>query len=254
MARSTYITTNDSSTKTKLNFKAKKRELQEGLKDGIPIGIGYFAVAFSLGITAKKAGFTAIEGFIMSILCNASAGEYAFITQIAVGASLLKIAIMTIVTNARYLLLSCALNQKLTSETPMSHRFLLGIDVTDELFGIEIAKPGYLNPWYAYGAMLGSAPFWATGTAIGIIAGNILPIQLVSALSVALYGMFLAVIIPPTKTDHVIGGCVVVSFIMSYLTDFIPILSNMSAGNKIILLTVVISGIVAVLFPKKDGK
>lgn len=254
MARDTYITNSKLPTKTKLSFMAKKREFKEGLKDGVPIGIGYFAVAFSLGITAKKAGFTAIQGFVMSILCNASAGQYAFITQIAANASLVEIAIMTIVTNARYLLLGCALSQKLAPGTSMVHRFLMGIDVTDELFGIEIARSDYLSPWYAYGAMLGSAPFWATGTAIGIIMGNILPMQIVSGLSVALYGMFLAVIIPPAKTDNIIGGCIVVSFLISYLADVLPILSKLSAGNKIILLTVIISGVAAALFPKKEEK
>lgn len=227
----------------------RKREFQEGIRDGFPIGIGYFAVAFSLGIAAKNAGLTAFQGFLTSLLCNASASQYAFFTQIAASASLVEIALMTLVTNARYLLMGCALSQKLAPGLSIAHRFLLGADVTDELFGIEIARPGFLNPWYAYGAMLGSAPLWAAGTVVGIIAGNLLPVQIVSGLGVALYGMFLAVIIPPTRTNKAIGICVLVSFAASYLTDILPLLARLSAGTRTILLTVVIAAAAAVLFP-----
>lgn len=229
----------------------RKKELKEGLRDGFPIGLGYFAVAFSLGIAARNAGMTVFQGFLTSMLCNASAGEYAFFTQIADHAALLEIVVMTVVTNARYILMGCALSQKLAPGIPMRHRMIIGADVTDELFGIEIARKGFLNPWYAYGAMASSAPFWATGTAIGMIAGNLLPMQIVSGLSVALYGMFLAVIVPPAKTNKVIGGCILVSFAASYLANVWPLLARLSAGNRIILLTVAISAAAAVLFPVK---
>lgn len=229
----------------------RKREFEEGIRDGFPIGIGYFAVAFSLGIAARNAGLTAFQGFLTSLLCNASASQYAFFTQIAAGASLVEIALMTLVTNARYLLMGCALSQKMAPKLPKVHRFLIGMDVTDELFGIEIARPGFLSPWYTYGAMLGSAPFWAAGTAVGIIVGNFLPMQIVSGLGVALYGMFLAVIIPPAKTDKVIGICVVTSFAASCLANGLPLFARLSAGNRTILLTVVISAVAAILFPVK---
>lgn len=232
--------------------KPERREILDGVKDGIPIGLGYFAVAFSLGIAARNAGLTAFQGFLTSLLCNASAGQYAFFSQLAVGASLVEVAILTLVTNARYLLMGCAMSQKLKPGTPLRHRLALGLDVTDELFGIEVARPGYLNPGYAYGAMLGSAPFWAVGTAVGIVVGNLLPMRIVSALSVALYGMFLAVIIPPIRTNKVIGGCVIVGFAASYLADIPPCLAELSSGNKTILLTVIISALAGWLFPVKE--
>lgn len=227
-------------------------EFLAGVKDGLPIGLGYFAVAFSLGIAARNAGLTVFQGFLTSLLCNASAGQYAFFTQIAAGASLVEVAILTLVTNARYLLMGCAMSQKLKPGVSFLHRLGMGLDVTDELFGIEIARPGYLNPFYAYGAMLGSAPFWATGTAVGIIVGNLLPMRIVSALSVALYGMFLAVIIPPIRTNKVIGGCVIISFAASYLAGILPYLAELSSGNKTILLTVAISAAAGWLFPIKE--
>lgn len=230
----------------------KKREFQEGFQDGIPIGIGYFVVAFSLGIAAKDAGMTVFQGFLTSLLCNASAGQYAFFTQVANNASFLEIAVMTLVTNVRYLLMGCALSQKLPAGLWPVHRFLIGVDVTDELFGIEIARPGALSPWYAYGAMCGSVPFWAAGTAVGMIVGNLFPAQIVSGLGVALYGMFLAVIIPQSRTNLVVGLCVLVSFAASYLAGIAPFLAGLSVGNRTILLTVIISTAAAVLFPIKE--
>lgn len=179
--------------------KFSRKVFCEGMRDGFPIALGYFAVAFSLGIAARNAGLTPVQGFLASILNNASAGEYAAFTLIAAGATYWEVAVITLIANARYLLMSCALAQRFSPETPFFHRLLIGYDVTDELFGITIARPGYLNPYYTYGAILLAAPAWAIGTALGIIAGNALPLRVVSALSVALYGMFLAIIIPPAR-------------------------------------------------------
>ena len=147
----------------------------EGMRDGVPIALGYFAVSFSLGIAARNAGLTPIQGFFASLFNNASAGEYAAFSLIAAGATYLEVAIITLIANARYLLMSCALAQKFAPGTPFFHRLIIGYDVTDELFGITIARPGYLNPFYTYGAIALAAPAWAMGTALGIIAGNLLP-------------------------------------------------------------------------------
>ena len=126
---------------------------RKGMKDAIPIGLGYLAVAFSLGIAARNAGMNAFQGFLMSMLNNASAGEYAGITVIAANSPYVEMAIVTLITNARYLLMSCAIGQRLTPGLSFGHRLLMGFDITDELFGIAIARPGYLHPWYTYGAM-----------------------------------------------------------------------------------------------------
>ena len=134
-------------------------------------------------------------------------------------------------------------------ETPFFHRLLIGYDVTDELFGITIARPGYLNPCYTYGAILLAAPAWAIGTALGIVAGNALPLRVVSALSVALYGMFLAIIIPPARKDRVVAALVLLSFVLSFACSYLPGVAALSDGTRTILLTVLISGAAAVLFP-----
>ena len=201
--------------------KFSRKVFCEGMRDGFPIALGYFAVAFSLGIAARNAGLTPVQGFLASILNNASAGEYAAFTLIAAGATYWEVAVITLIANARYLLMSCALAQRFSPATPFFHRLLIGYDVTDELFGITIARPGYLNPYYTYGAILLAAPAWAIGTALGIIAGNALPLRVVSALSVALYGMFLAIIIPPARKNRIVAALVVISFVLSFACEYL---------------------------------
>ncbi len=231
--------------------KNRKKELLEGIKDGIPIAAGYFAVSFSLGIAAKKAGLSALQGFLASAWNNASAGEYVGFVLIAADASYIELAVMTLITNARYFLMSCALSQKLRPETPLWQRLLLGYDVTDEIFGISIAREGYLNPYYSYGAFIPAIPGWAFGTMFGIIAGNVLPPRIVSALSVALYGMFIAIIIPPSKKNKTVAALVILSFAASELATCLPVLSTASDGTRTIILTLAISAAAALISPVK---
>ena len=201
----------------------------EGLRDGFPIGLGYFAVSFSLGIAARNAGLTVTQGLLSSLLCNASAGEYALFTLIGSGAACVEIALATLIINARYLLMSCALSQRMSPDMPFYHRFFIGFDVTDELFGITIARPGCVEPRYFYGAMTASIPMWAAGTALGI---------------------FIAIIVPPAKENRVVLGCVLSAFAASAAFAFLPALRDLSSGNRTIILTVVISALAAVLFPR----
>ena len=226
--------------------------LREGFRDGIPIGLGYLAVSFSLGVAARNARLSAFQGFLVSLLNNASAGEYAGFTVIAANGAYFEIFLMTLIANARYLLMSCALSQKFSPDTPLIHRIFVGYDVTDEIFGITIARPGLLDPFYSYGAILIAAPAWAGGTALGVIAGNLLPARAVSALSVALFGMFLAVIIPPARKNRVIALFVLISFAASFAAAYLPLLSQLSGGTRTIILTVLISAIAAILFPVSE--
>ncbi|MCR5417849.1 MAG: AzlC family ABC transporter permease [Lachnospiraceae bacterium] len=222
------------------------------MRDGMPICLGYFAVAFSLGIAARRAGIDAFQGFLMSFLNNASAGEYALITTIAADAGYLEAAVITLVANARYLLMSTALSQRFSPDEKIRHRLLVSYDITDELFGIAIAREGYLEPMYSYGAFAVAIPGWAFGTAFGIIMGNLLPALIVKALGVALYGMFLAIIIPPAKKDKIVGVLVVISFAASFVLSRMPVTADWSEGTRTILLTILIAGAAAVLFPKKE--
>ena len=125
-----------------MDDKFSRKVFCDGMRDGFPIALGYFAVSFSLGIAARHAGFTPLQGFLASLLNNASAGEYAAFTLVAAQATYLEVAIITLIANARYLLMSCALAQKFSPGTPFFHRLIIAYDVTDELFGITIARPG----------------------------------------------------------------------------------------------------------------
>ncbi len=234
------------------NIGQNKNAFMNGIKDGMPIALGYFAVAFSLGIVAKKAGLDPVQGFISSMLNHASAGEYAEFTVIMGDVPYMEMAVVILITNMRYLLMSCALSQKFHPDTLGFHRFFVGFGITDEIFGISIARPGVLNPYYNYGAMAVALPGWAMGTAMGIVAGNILPASVVSALSVALYGMFVAIIVPAAKRDKIVAGVVIVSFLASFAVSRIGLFSHMSDSMKISLLTVVIAGLAAAFFPVNE--
>lgn len=222
---------------------------KNGLRDGVPIAAGYFAVAFTLGIVAKKAGLTAFQAMLAAGLTNASAGGYAAFSVIAANGGYLEMAITQLIVNARYLLMSCALSQKLSPKTGFAKRALLAFDVTDEVFGISVAVNGELNPFYNYGAMTVAVPGWASGTFLGVIMGNVLPGSAVSALSVGLYGMFLAIIIPPARKNKIIGGLVVLSMAVSLAFTQLDFLSGISEGMRVIIITVVLSLGAALLFP-----
>jgi predicted branched-subunit amino acid permease len=226
--------------------------LKNGFRDGIPIGLGYFAVAFSLGIVAREAGLSAFQGFLASLFTIASAGEYAAFRLIKENGTYLEMAVLILVTNGRYLLMSCALSQRVDSKMGIGHRIGMGFFITDEIFGVSIAQKGNLRPSYTYGAALASVPLWAVGTSCGIIAGNLLPEMVVAALSVSLYGMFLAIIIPPAKKDRIIAGAIIFCFAASFASTYLPLLKNLSEGNRVILLTVVIAAALAILFPVND--
>lgn len=234
-------------------FENKKEILLEGFKDGVPIGLGYFAVSFSLGVFAASVGLSPIQGAVASLLTNASAGQYAGFMVIATNASYLQMILMTIIASLRYLLMSAVLSSRCDETLSFKHRLLLSFYITDEIFAITIAKDKKVNPYYTYGAVLPATTLWALGTMLGILAGNILPSRIVSALSVALYGMFIAIIIPPCKQDKNVLIGVIISFLASFLTTYyIPYLKNLSSGTRTIILTIIISTLMAILAPRKD--
>lgn len=227
-----------------------KDSLKKGFRDGIPIGLGYFAVAFSLGIAASNAGLTPIQGFICSLLINASAGESAGFTGILEKVPYLQMVIITIVANMRYILMSFAMSQKINPDEKLIHRLLMGFYLTDEFFGLAISQDGYADPYYSYGAIMFASPMWAFGTMFGIIMGNILPYSIVSALSVALYGMFLAIIIPPARKSRAVMMLIAISFITSFVLSRF---SGLSSSTITIVLTIAISSLGALLFPVREA-
>lgn len=234
------------------NTPHNKRAFRMGLRDGVPIALGYLAVSFSLGVAVRHAGLSWFQGLIASWFCTTSTGEYAVFSLVAASTTILEIALVTLIINARYLLMSCAMSQRLDPSMPFWHRYLIAFHLTDELFGIAVARPGTINPYYSYGAFAVAVPGWAFGTALGTALGNILPQSLTSALGVALYGMFIAIFIPPARKDKIVLGLVAVCFAASYACEHLPLIQDLSNGMRIILLTVVLSSAAALLFPRKE--
>lgn len=232
----------------------KKQWFVRGMRAGIPISLGYFAVSLALGLSARNAGFSAFQATLTSFLINASAGEYIGFALISAGAGYIEVFVMEAVANARYLLMSCALSQKLDPKTPIWKRLLLGYCITDEVFGASVAVDGYVDPVFTYGAMMIAVPGWSLGTLCGALLGNVLPIGLLSALSVSLYGMFISVFIPEAKRNKIVALLVLISFAASFLFMKLPIFGVISEGIKIIILTVVISLAAALIFPVKEDE
>ena len=236
---------------------SRKTWFSRGMRDGLPIAIGYFAVAFALGIKATAAGLTPWQSALMSLLNVTSAGEAAAIALLGVGTTYVELAFTQLVINIRYLLMSCALSQKLSQNTPILHRLLVGYGVTDEIFGISAAVDGHLSPYYSYGAIAVAVPGWTLGTLLGAVMGNVLPARATTALGVALYAMFLAIVLPPARKSRVIAGLVAASAAASAMLTLLCeklSLAWFTEGFRIIVLTVVISAAAAILFPLKEEK
>ena len=235
---------------------AMRKDLREnylrGLRGGLPIGIGYFAVSFTLGIVMRNAGLTAWEGTLMSLVNNTSAGEAAGTAIIQNDGSYFEMALSQLVINLRYLLMSAALILHVDRNLSVKHRMLMSLDITDEVFALSVLQPKPLSPFFSYGVMCSTIPFWAAGTALGIVFGNILSADIVRALSIALYAMFVAVVIPPCRKNVKLLAVVASSMILSFIASRAPYISSLSEGNRIIILTVVLGTVFALLFPPKE--
>ena len=224
--------------------------LKKGIHNGMPIALGYLAVSFTLGIAAKNAGLTALQAALASITCHASAGEFAGFTLIAALAAYTEIAVMELIINARYFLMSCALSQKLDNKMPFFHRLIMGLFVTDEIFGLTVSVPEKLNPAYMYGMVLVASPAWVLGTYFGVLFGNILPANIVSALSVGLYGMFIAIVIPVAKRKKSVLSVAIFAAILSLMFKYV--LTMVSSGFAIIISGAGASALGAMLFKDEE--
>ena len=226
-----------------------KNAFKRGIIDGIPIALGYLAVSFTFGIMAKKEGLNIFQATLLSLTNLTSAGQFAGLSIISAGASYLEMAFTQLIINLRYCLMSCSLSQKLDPNAKFFHRFFMSYGITDEIFGICSSRPKKLSPFYCYGAICVASPGWALGTFLGALSGSILPARILSALGIALYGMFIAIVIPPAKNNRIIGACVLISMIASMLFNILPVLNKISSGFTIIILTLIIAGAFALFFP-----
>jgi len=225
----------------------------KGIKDGIPIGLGYFSVSFSFGILAVAEGLKWWEAVLISMTNLTSAGQFAGLTVMISSGTFIEMAITQFVINLRYALMSISLSQKVSQRFRGLYRVILGFGITDEIFAVAMNNKKAVTVKYFLG--LATIPYfgWALGTMAGAVCGNILPDIVCDALGVALYGMFIAIVLPKVKTDKKIAAVVVVAMIVSVLLYYVPVLSSISSGCAIIIASVTAAGVGAILFPKKNN-
>lgn len=229
-----------------------RKSFIKGIRDGIPIGLGYFAVSFSFGMLAVAGGLSVGQATLLSLLNLTSAGQVAGLNLIIAGSSYLEMALTQLTINLRYCLMSFSISQKLERGVPQFHRYLVAFGITDEIFGVTASQAGRVSPWYSYGAMSMAIPGWTVGTMLGAVSGSLLPGFVTSALGIALYGMFLAVIIPAAKKNRAVLWVVLGSMALSTLFQTIPFLKKVSTGFMIIIVTVAAAGTAAVFCPVKE--
>ena len=229
-----------------------RKSFIKGIRDGIPIGLGYFAVSFSFGMLAAAGGLSVGQATLLSLLNLTSAGQVAGLNLIIAGSSYPEMALTQLTINLRYCLMSFSISQKLERGVPQFHRYLVAFGITDAIFGVTASQAGRVSPWYSYGAMSMAIPGWTVGTMLGAVSGSLLPGFVTSALGIALYGMFLAVIIPAAKKNRAVLWVVLGSMALSTLFQTIPFLKKVSTGFMIIIVTVAAAGTAAVFCPVKE--
>lgn len=225
---------------------------KRGIRDGLPICIGYFSVSFAFGIFATGLGISVLEAVMISAFNLTSAGQLAAVPIIAAGGSFVELAITQLVINLRYALMSVSLSQKLGQSVRLRDRFWISFANTDEIFAVSMANHTPVGRKYMLG--LAILPFfgWTLGTLFGALAGNILPAVVTTALGIAIYGMFIAIVTPYFKASIKGAAFIVASIVLSSLFYYLPYLKEIPSGFVIIICSVVVSAVFALLFPIPD--
>ncbi len=229
------------------------QDFKDGCRDAVPICLGYIAVSFAFGIEASKIGMTTFQAAMTSLLNVTSAGQFSALEIIARNGSFVELAILQFIINLRYMLMSCALSQKLSPEVGTLHRLGISYGVTDEIFGLSVLKKGCLYPMYSYGLIVTSVFGWVLGTTMGAFSGQLMPQRLISCLGLAIYGMFIAIIIPDTRTNRAVMAVVLSAMGLSTVFNRLPFLAaHISSGFRIIIITVVVAAAAALVAPKAE--
>lgn len=229
-----------------------KSGFTKGLIHGIPIALGYLSVSFGFGITAVRAGLSIAAAVGISASNLTSAGQAAGVEIIAAGGTLIEMALTQLIINLRYSLMGLSLSQKLDDSFTVPHRMLASFGITDEIFAVASAQPGKIKPWYMYGLILISFIGWTLGTLLGAAAGQALPPLFTSAMGILLYGMFIAIIIPPSRKSKSIFGAVLIAAAVSLLFKYV--LTGVSVGFAIIISASLAAAVMALIAPVKDDE
>lgn len=225
-----------------------------GLKDGIPIGLGYLSVSFTFGIMAVNSGLPVWVAVLISMTNLTSAGQFAGIGLIAASAPYMEMALTQFIINLRYSLMSLSISQKADKSFGILHRFIVSFGVTDEIFAVACGKSTEIGPRYMYGLIAVPYAGWTLGTFLGAAASTILPASVCSALNIAIYGMFTAIIIPPAKHSKPVLKVILLSVAISCLLKYTPVLNRLSGGFAIIMCAIAASVAGALLFPIRDAE
>lgn len=230
------------------------KDYRRGLLHGMPIALGYVSVSFAFGIQATSLGLTPLQATLISLTNMTSAGQLAGLQLMAAGAPLLEMALTQLTINLRYALMSLSLSQKLDGTMNTLNRMLLAFGNTDEVFAVASQQPGKIGRAYLYGLTNGPWIGWTLGTLLGALAGSILPQAVTQALGIAIYGMFIAIILPPFRRYREVRAVILLSVAMSCLMTLLPALSFISDGFRIILCAVIASALGAWLMPRSVEK
>lgn len=226
----------------------------KGLRDGIAIGLGYLSVSFSFGINAVQGGLSILQAALISMTNLTSAGQVAGLGTMIAMAPLVEMFLVQLTINIRYSLMSMSLTQKLDDTMTLRHRFGAAFFITDEVFAVASRQPGTIGRRYLYGLALMPYLGWTLGTILGATAGSVLPRDVTTALGIAIYGMFIAIIVPPMKKERPVRVVVLVALAISLILHYVPVFSFVSGGSAVILCAVIAAGVGAYFFPIEEGE
>ncbi len=225
---------------------------REGLRDGLPIALGYLSVSFGFGISSVGQGLSWRAATLISLVNLTSAGQVAGVAIIAALGSLGEMALAQLVINIRYLLMSIALGQRLDDRFSLPHRFFVSFGITDEIFAVASSKAEIVGPRYMYGLILLPVVGWTLGTLLGGVAGEILPAAVNAAMGIAIYAMFVAIVIPQARADKGVLLCAALAAALSCCMRYVPALSRVSGGFAVIICAVIAASAASCLFPVTD--
>ncbi|GLI19793.1 autotransporter [Tepidanaerobacter syntrophicus] len=231
-----------------------KEDFYKGLMHGIPIALGYIPVSFTFGLMAVKGGIPALAAILISMTNLTSAGQFAGMNLIIEGASLVEIALTTLIVNLRYMLMSISLSQKLSNKIPAFKKYILAFGITDEVFAVSAVQPGEVTSSYMSGLVTLPYIGWTIGTIMGALASSLLPQMLQNSMGIALYCMFIAIVVPAAKKSIAALVVALIAIFISSLFTWAPLISSLSAGWVIIIATVAASSIGAIAFPREDDE
>ena len=226
-----------------------KSEFKKGLHDGFPLGLGYLSVSFAFGVQASLLGVPVLITLLISMTNLTSAGQLAGVSVVAAAGSIIELILIQLVINSRYFLMSLTLTQKLDDSFTFPKRLLTATFITDEIFAVAAAKPYKINVKYFAGLSVLPYIGWALGTLFGALAGDVLPQRIRLALGIALYAMFLAIIVPPAKKSRGVAFTVAIAIVLSCILKYVPYLNRISEGFALIIGAVISSFVAAAIFP-----